>query len=268
VRLEQVTDTTHARRVTQADFGSFAAPSTNAETWFKEAFGADYLTFYRHRDEEEARIVVELIVSRVRCPVGSPALDLGCGAGRHLRFLRHHHWTVGVDLSAALLHFAHAGISDAHLVRADMRALPFRSGMFQLVVNLFTSFGYFSDDTENQHVLSEIARVTSPRGWLVLDFLNAVHVRKTLIPFDRRRIGSLVVEQKREISRDGYYVQKATTVVGTDRILHERVRLFERKELLSMLRGCHFKIQGVVGDYCGGPVTVNSPRTIVIGQRL
>jgi SAM-dependent methyltransferase len=236
----------------RADFETLAASPPDAESWFEDAFDEEYLTVYRHRDEKEARAVVGLIRSQVPCPEGSPALDLGCGVGRHLRFLRHHHC---VD------------IPDTSLVRADMRALPFRSGMFQLVVNLFTSFGYFSDDAQNRRVLAEIARVTAPSGWLVLDFLNAVYVRKTLIPFDRRQVGSVVVEQKREISGDGCYVQKATTVVGTDRILRERVRLYELKELLAMLQGCDFKIRRTMGDYYGGPSTVNSPRAIVIGQR-
>jgi SAM-dependent methyltransferase len=251
----------------RADFETLAASPPDAESWFEDAFDEEYLTVYRHRDEKEARAVVGLIRSQVPCPEGSPALDLGCGVGRHLRFLRHHHWTVGLDLSASLLQFARVDIPDTSLVRADMRALPFRSGMFQLVVNLFTSFGYFSDDAQNRRVLAEIARVTAPSGWLVLDFLNAVYVRKTLIPFDRRQVGSVVVEQKREISGDGCYVQKATTVVGTDRILRERVRLYELKELLAMLQGCDFKIRRTMGDYYGGPSTVNSPRAIVIGQR-
>jgi len=252
---------------TPAVRADFAAPHAYAERWFEEAFGEDYLTVYRHRDEEEARVLVGLIRSHVQCPEGSPALDLGCGEGRHLRLLRHHHWTVGIDLSAPLLRFARAGDPDTSFVRADMRAIPFRSGMFQLVVNLFTSFGYFSDDVQNHRVLAEIARVTAPRGWLVLDFLNAVHVRKNLIPFDRKQIGSVVVEQKREISRDGYYVQKAVTVVGSDRVFRERVRLFELEELLSMVQSCDFRVRGVMGDYNGGPNTINSPRAIVIGQR-
>jgi len=240
----------------------------NTVSWFEEGFGEEYLAIYRHRDESEAEVVADFVRSHVCCLPGAPALDVGCGVGRHLRFLKGHQWTVGIDLSAPLLRIAQLTQQDAILVRADMRALPFCSGAFHLVVNLFTSFGYFNDDEQNQKVISEIARVTAPNGWFVLDYLNAANVRQSLVLFDRHQIGSQWVEQRREISTDGHYVQKAITIVGEDRTFQERVRLFELKDLLSMLWNCDFAVKEVFGDYYGGPRTPSSPRTIVIGQRL
>ena len=236
--------------------------------WFEEGFSEEYLSVYRHRDEGEAHAVVNLIRSRVKCAEGAPALDVACGIGRHRRFLGTHQWTVGIDMSASLLRIAQDTDDGALLVRADMRALPFCSGAFALVVNLFTSFGYFSDDAQHQRVIAEIARVTARGGWFVLDFLNATNVRRMLVPFDRRKIGSMLVEQKREISNDGRYVHKAITVVGGDRTFRERVRLFELEDLASMLQNCGFAIAEVLGDYHGGPITASSPRTILIGRRL
>ena len=242
--------------------------SPNSINWFEEGFGKEYLTVYQHRDESEAHVLANLIRSRVRCAEGSPALDVACGAGRHRRFLGNHQWVVGIDLSSALLRIARGMDQGALLVRADMRALPFRSGTFALVVNLFTSFGYFNDDSQHQLVVAEIARVTAPGGWFVLDFLNARYVRRTLVPFDQRQIGSLLVVQKREISTDGRYVHKSIKMIGTDRIFHERVRLFDLKDLTSMLQACGFTITEALGDYQGGPVTTGSPRVILVGRRL
>lgn len=235
--------------------------------WFEQGFSEEYVSVYQHRDEAEARLAVELIRSRVKCREGTPALDVACGAGRHLRFLKNQQWTVGLDLSASLLRIARSEHDAALLVRADMRSLPFRSATFALVVNLFTSFGYFSDDEQHRRVIAEVARVTVPGGWFVLDFLNSARIRHTLVPFDRRRIGSLLVEQKREISPDGCYVHKAITVVGEDKTFRERVRLFDLRDLVSMLQGCGFKVTEVLGDYHGRPFGANSPRTILIGQR-
>ena len=236
--------------------------------WFEQGFGEDYVSVYQHRDEAEARLAVELIRSRVRCGEGMPALDVACGAGRHLRFLKNQQWTVGLDLSASLLRIARRANADAQLVRADMRSLPFRSGTFALVVNLFTSFGYFSDDAQHRRVIEEIARVTVRGGWFVLDFFNSARIRHTLVPFDRRQIGSLIVEQKREISTDGRYVHKAITMVGEDKTFRERVRLFDVRDLASMLQGCGFMVTEVLGDYHGRPFSASSPRTILIGQRV
>lgn len=236
--------------------------------WFEQGFSEEYISVYQHRDEDEARVAAELIRSRVKCGEGLPALDVACGTGRHLRFLKNHQWTVGLDLSAPLLRIARSANDDVLLIRADMRALPFRSGTFALVVNLFTSFGYFSDDVEHRRVIAEIARVTMRGGWFVLDFLNSTLIRRTLVPFDRRQIGSLLVEQKREISTDGCYVHKAITVVGEDKTFHERVRLFDLHDLTSMLGGAGFMVAEVLGDYYGRPYSPTSPRMILIGQRV
>jgi SAM-dependent methyltransferase len=237
-------------------------------SWFRESFGEEYRTLYCHRDDDEARILADLIRSRASYAKGGCALDVACGAGRHLPFFTDCRWTVGIDLSAPLLRIARSTNRDALLVMADMRALPLRSNQFDLVINLFTSFGYFCDDAQNGHVIGEIARVTMRGGVFVLDFFNAVQVRRALVHFDRRQIGSMVVEQKRKLSADGRYVKKDISIVGTGRMIHESVRLFELGELLAMLHNYGFTVGQVFGDYFGGPLTSTSPRTILIGRRL
>jgi SAM-dependent methyltransferase len=236
--------------------------------WFAGGATEEYLAVYPHRDDREARMVVDLIGACIRCDEAAPALDLACGAGRHRQCLGSRRWTIGVDVSRPLLAVARAADEDAPLVQADMRALPFRTGAFALVVNLFTSFGYFEDDREHQQVINEVARVTAPGGWFVLDFLNPSYVRRTLVPFDTRQLGALVLEQAREISTDGRYVQKIVRFSGTGQTFLERVRLFDAGELVAMVRAAGFCVSQMLGDYNGGPITPWSPRTIIIGRRL
>lgn len=53
-------------------------------------------------------------------------------------------------------------------VRGDMRQLPRRwTGRFDAVLNLFTSFGFFSDAKDDALVICEFARVLKPGGTLV-----------------------------------------------------------------------------------------------------
>ena len=235
--------------------------------WFEDWFGEEYLALYPHRDEDEARLVADLIASHVDVERGAPALDLGCGGGRHARELAERWWTVGLDLSPALLRVARAEDRAAPLVRSDMRELPFRDGAFALVANLFTSFGYFREDSQSRRVVAEVSRVTARGGWFVLDYLNASHVRATLVAFDERRVGSHVIEQEREISADGRFVRKTITLSEEGRTFVERVRLFEPAELVAMLEACDFRVAHVLGDYRGADIADGTPRTIVIGCR-
>ena len=154
--------------------------------WFEEWFGVDYLRIYQRRDESDAERAIELIERNLRGHRIDAVLDLACGAGRHTRILGERWWTVGLDLSMALLRVARRETTDAPYVRADMRELPFGADSFDLVVNLFTSFGYFDDDREHFRVLDCVGACMARGGTLVIDFLNAAQVRDSLVPYDER----------------------------------------------------------------------------------
>jgi SAM-dependent methyltransferase len=241
--------------------------TTDSGQWFSQWFNADYLKLYSHRDEREARSVADLITSRVPLVPDGTTLDLACGAGRHVSFLSARQETVGLDLSPWLLDVARQQNPATPLVRADMRSLPFRDGAFTLVVNLFTSFGYFTDDAQNKGVLAEVARVTADGGWLVLDFLNAPAARGTVVPFDRTQIGSSWVEQRRDVSASGRFIRKTINLETEGQVFTERVRLFDPSELIAMLVDCGFTVAEVCGDYHGHPLTSTSPRAILIARR-
>lgn len=238
-----------------------------SDRWYAGWFNQDYLDLYAHRTSQEARTVADLIATRLPDVRGGRTLDLGCGAGRHLPFLAEQQPTVGLDLSPWLLDVAHQRHADAALTRADMRTLPFRDAAFTLVVSLFTSFGYFVDDTENEGVLAEVARVTAPSGWLVLDFLNAPHARHSLVPDERKQVGARWVRQARSISDDGRFVTKTIQLEDSGREYVERVRLFEPDELMKMLRAVGFDVTELYGDYYAGAWRATSPRAIVVARR-
>lgn len=230
--------------------------------WFTRWFGREYLDLYPHRDEREARAVVRLIRNVISPEPASRALDLACGSGRHTRALCQQIWTVGLDLSRALLQVAKAEAPDVPYVRADMRVLPFARDSFDLVVNLFTSFGYFSSDEENRVALSEVNRVIRRGGVFVLDYFNADQVRATLVAHDTRRIGNRTVTQDRRITGDGRYVEKEISSAGSPVRYLERVRLFEPDDLRCLLHDAGFSVDHEMGDYTGAPLGADSARAI------
>jgi SAM-dependent methyltransferase len=248
--------------------GTRAGTPPRPDDWFEDWFGEEYLALYEHRDHHEAREVVALIAEQMGEVGDAPVLDLACGAGRHQRTLcERGWWTVGLDLSPSLLRAARAEDRTAPLVRADMRELPFADESFVLVVNLFTSFGYFRDDAQHLRVLRDVARVVRPGGWFVLDYLHADQVRRSLVARDERTVGTVTVEQEREISADGRFVRKTITIGDLGRTFVERVRLFEPEELALLCTEAGFVVTSVLGDYDGSPMHPDAPRTILFARR-
>jgi SAM-dependent methyltransferase len=148
-----------------------------------------------------------------------------------------------------------------------MRELPFADESFDLVVNLFTSFGYFEDDYENARVLARVRTALKPGGTFVLDFLNASQVRRSLVPYDERVENGVTIEQRRTISADDRFVEKTIRLRERGREYVERVRLLSAGDLQRMLELAGFEVVHCFGDYTGGKWSENSPRTILFASR-
>jgi SAM-dependent methyltransferase len=101
---------------------------------------------------EAPQDVPEMIAPELHGPV----LDVACGEGRLARFLAPSVEWIGVDDSAAPL----AANPYRPVVRADMRALPFRDGSFAEVTHLWCL--YHLDDPVV--AIREAARVLRPGG--------------------------------------------------------------------------------------------------------
>ena len=234
--------------------------------WFEEWFGEEYLQLYPHRDEAEAEQAVRLVLSSTGYAAGWRVLDVACGAGRHARALRAAGARCfGVDLSATLLRIART-VTDAPLVRADMRSLPIRAASMDLTVNLFTSFGYFDREADHATALHEMVATVRPGGWFVIDFLNPPAVRRNLVAVEQVRLNGRNVEVRRELSPDQRHVTK-TILTPDGRRFCERVRLFEPGEIAEMLAAAGVPVERSFGDYVGAALGAASPRTILMGRR-
>lgn len=105
-------------------------------------------------------------------PATSPSLlDVPCGSGRHHEVLRQEGFRVfGIDEEPAFIAKARrlAGSSAADFYRVgDMRSIDYPEATFEVVLNFFGSFGYFSDQ-ENRLVLRGLSSVLKSSGLLVV----------------------------------------------------------------------------------------------------
>ncbi|UCC48396.1 MAG: class I SAM-dependent methyltransferase [Gemmatimonadota bacterium] len=247
--------------------------SSRAPEWYRAWFGEEYLALYSHRDEEEAEAGVDLVLRSSVNPPGA-ILDLACGAGRHMaEFERRGLRAIGLDLSGTLLQQARSRHVGLLLVQGDMRHLPFADRSFELVVNFFTSFGYFAEPEEDARVLAEIHRILRPGGCFALDFLNAERVRSALVSEDERRVGNRRVIQKRRLDEEGTVVVKEILILGPgqeepEARYCERVRLYAPEELEEMLREAGLELEHTFGDYSGAPACADCPRYILLGHAV
>jgi len=246
--------------------------SSEAE-WYRDWFDQDYLELYAHRDQVEADRFVDTIWDRMNVTPGVRVGDFPCGPGRHSRsFALKGAIVTGIDLSPFMVRRARetvAGLSpEPRILRADLRALPLVP-QFDLVANLFTSFGYFEDEIENETVFGELARVVSPGGRLIIETANREAVVANFNRAEQFTFGSLQVDIRRELIESGRRVEKRMRLLkdGRERRIVERVRLYRPEEMESLARTKGLTVLELWGDYEGHPYTTHSPRMILIAGK-
>jgi len=251
--------------------------------WYEESFGCEYLELYAHRDAEEARADIEAVVRLLDPPRDEPLLDLCCGACRHMLVLHEMGFKqmVGLDLSEELLE---AGASDLQectglddlasdeicLVHSDMRRIPYES-YFATVLSLFTSFGYFERDEDNQAVFGAVYRALRPGGQFLIDYLNREYVIANLVKRDERTLPGRQIVNVRCLTDDDRRVTKRTTVTystGDVREYYESVRMYSEREMVEMLRSTGLSGIRTYGSLDMEPFGPQSGRLIVVCNKV
>ena len=74
---------------------------TNKSMWFEKWFSDKlYLDLYQHRDEEDARWIINLLQRSIAVKTNASVLDIACGSGRHsIELARRGFDVTGFDLS-------------------------------------------------------------------------------------------------------------------------------------------------------------------------
>lgn len=240
------------------------------DNWYENWFGNEYLTVYAHRNEDEARQLVQLILNYITLDKKFKILDLCCGQGRHAFLFAQEGFNVfGFDLSKTLLQVAkykNSQSDNTFFVQADMRYLP-AVEKFDLLLNLFTSFGYFETDLENENVFKQFYQVLRPGGYYVFDYFHTPHVLANLERYQSEQIGDLNVEQERFI--EGSRVQKIIRLdrKGKKSTFYESVKMYKSDQILKMMEESGLSVRYIFGDYKGSPLNDESERVIIIGQK-
>jgi len=241
--------------------------------WFEEWFNTEeYLNVYRHRNEEDAKNLFNLIRKNIVLENGSKVLDLACGAGRHsILFAKNGFDVTAVDISDNLLNVARKTAEEFKLninfIKNDLRKLDL-TDKFHLIINLFTSFGYFESDDENDEVIKIASQHLVDNGYFVMDFFNIIYLKNNLIPISYDKIEDGIIKQERAMEGNRIVKKIIITRRAVEKRYFESVRTFTKGELAFLFEDNGLKVQSIYGDYLGNNFEEeSSPRIIIIAKK-
>ena len=231
----------------------------------------EYARFY---DWENAQTMGRRDVrfwQRLASKTAGPVLELGCGTGRvAIPVAKAGARVVGIDRSASMLDRARKRVRRAkldgslHLVRGDVRHLPFPDAGFGLVAAPYGILQSLLDDATLDAALASARRVLRRGGTLGIDLVSDLvswseYDRRVKLQGPAGRGGTRItlVESVRQDRVRGLtlFDQEFVERQGGQSKSHRfslAFRTVSVEDMAARLEGHGFRITAVLGDYEGG----------------
>ncbi len=241
--------------------------------WFAAWFDSPaYHILYGNRDSDEALNLIKNLDKILSSEV-EKVLDVGCGAGRHVvAWEKLGYKASGFDLSSESIRLAKSKPSNADFRVLDMRDLKTQtewSDEFDLISNLFTSFGYFSKEEEHKSVLIGFNHALKLDGLLILDYLNVPYSQSRLVPSEVVNIDNYSFMIERYL-KDGFFHKSISfkSPEGEEFNFIEQVRAWTASDLKILLLDVGLQTEKIFGSYDLGDFSDDSPRCIIVARKI
>jgi len=242
--------------------------------WHKAFFKNSFYNPASRYAVEKAPAEAAFVLKQLNLKKGAALLDLCCGPGRHaVEFAAKGLDVTGFDFSREYLAEAAARAKTRRLAlrlrRGDMRALNYK-GAFDAAVNLFTSFGYFPEFSDDLKTLRGITAALKPGGLFLIDIINGDFIRSHFTPRDWYDLGDHYLLEERTAGRDGLNNTWIRINKKTGRIQQKSFfnRLYGRTRLSATLKKAGLRPLKFWGSFGGGPLSADSIRMLCLAKKV
>jgi SAM-dependent methyltransferase len=219
--------------------------------------------------EEEIGKIIKLLDFK-----GKRVLDLACGPGRHsIALAKKGLQVTGVDRSLLLLkkakEFSAKENVDVEWIHEDMRNF-IRNEYFDLLINLFTSFGYFDNRNEDLIQLKNMYSSLKSGGYCVIDVVGKEWLAKHFEPTHATDLadGSILIE-RREIIDNWSRIQNEWILIKNKmaKSFAFTLNIYSGQELKNLLQKAGFKKVQLYGDLDGSEYGSEAKRLLALAQK-
>ncbi|MDY6857585.1 MAG: class I SAM-dependent methyltransferase [Thermodesulfobacteriota bacterium] len=222
---------------------------------------------------QQAKEQVDDIIKITGVRSGS-VLDLCCGPGRHSVPLGKRGFLVtGVDIQQFLIEKAQKYSEKENVsveyIKENMLIFK-RPESFDLVINMYSSFGYFSDPEDDFRVLENTYNSLRPGGKLLIDVRGKeIHAMENVTEFSQEMPNRDLIFHRSEVNEDWTRSDAEWIYIrdGSAYKFKMSVNLYCGSGLRALLQKAGFSGVQVYGDLKKRPYNQNAKRLVVVAEK-
>jgi SAM-dependent methyltransferase len=225
--------------------------TASSQGLMKDWFSSPYFhILYKNRDNSEAYYFINRLNDYFQFKPNALVMDLACGRGRHSISLHE------IGLNVTGIDFSNSSIDEAkkfekpglQFVLGDMRTY-LEAGKYDYIFNMFTSFGFFGDNSQNQQVVDCVYQNLRPGGIFLLDYLNVDFILDNFVPQEQKIVDGITFHLNRTVKKGN--IVKDIQFEDKGELFHfqETVQVITREMFEDMFEKAGFLIKDVFGDY-------------------
>lgn len=240
--------------------------------WIDSYFDELYMKYFLETQKEEVTEKQIELISRF-LPDSGYILDAGCGIGRHsLALAKRGYRVLGIDFCPLYVQRATELSKEMNLdLQFKVKDMRENLGeeMFDAIINLWSSFGYFDEKT-NEQVIFNFSRALKKKGVLIIDVENRDYILKHFVYETFREKEDVLILERRKFNA-------VTSIVTTHRYFvfekgrreyTRHLRIYTATELVNILHNAGLEVANLFGNYDGLGFHIESPRIIAVANKI
>ena len=201
-----------------------------------------YDASYHWKDYKKESESIHLLIKKYKKTKGNDLLEVACGTGNHIKYLRKNYNITGIDLNKQMLDIAKNKFADIKFVIEDMRSFSLKK-KFDVIVCLFSSIAYMQNKTELKKAVKNFSRHLADGGVMIIEpfirpeafepnhinsfYMNQPDSRFYCVSVSKRRINVAIFDEHILIA------DKTGVKYIKD---HHELTMFEPKDFLNIMK--------------------------------
>lgn len=127
-----------------------------------------YDIIYSNKNYKAEAKVIQSLIKKNKKSKGNQLLDVACGTGRHLPYLKDKYAIVAVDINKQMLAIARKNVPDVTYKQADMINFDLKQ-KFDVIICMFSSIGYVKNYSNLNKVFKNFSNHLNKGGVVIVE---------------------------------------------------------------------------------------------------